>query len=109
VKDFWIDAILSIAGRLLLSQQSKAGGMNALLLIVSVVLPLLPVVMFPTRFFGRGMMSTVLGAGLLVGMMMLLYFGLQSMGGDAAAGPGDVAGLSSGSDADMSALAQLLK
>jgi hypothetical protein len=83
--------------------------MNALILVVSVVLPLLPVVMFPTRFFGRGMGSTVLGAGLLVGMMMLLYFGLQTMGGGGEAASTDVAGLPAGSDADMSALAQLLK
>jgi len=28
--------------------------MNAVILILSVVLPLLPIVLFPTRFFGRG-------------------------------------------------------
>ena len=83
--------------------------MNALLLIVSVVVPLVPVIIFPTRFFGRGLASTVLGAGLLVGLMMLLYFGLQSMGGDGQSASGDLAALPSGADADMSALEQLLK
>ena len=84
-------------------------GMNLVLLIVSVVVPLLPVIMFPTRFFGRGLGSTVLGAALLVGTMMLLYLGLQSMGGDGTESSSDMAALTTGSDADVSALEQLLK
>jgi len=40
---------------------------------------------------------------------MLLYFGLQSMGGDGQSASGDLAALPSGADADMSALEQLLK
>lgn len=84
--------------------------MSAVFAIISVVLPLLPVVLFPTRFIGRGTLSTVLGAGLIVGMMMVLYFGLQSMGGSSAAAtaPGDD-DLPSISTADVSALEQLLK
>ena len=54
--------------------------MNVVFLIASVVLPLLPVVMFPTRFIGRGRMGTILGAAMIVGMMMLIYVGLQGMG-----------------------------
>jgi hypothetical protein len=80
--------------------------MNVVFLIASVVLPLLPVVLFPTRFIGRGRVSTLLGAGMIVGMMMLIYFGLQ--------GFGDMTGKSDGgddavalSDADMSALKTL--
>jgi hypothetical protein len=83
--------------------------MNAILMILSVVLPLLPVILFPTRFFGRGTLPTIVGACLLVGMMMVLYFSLGALaGGDG--GPGTAsADLPSIPDADLSALAALLK
>jgi hypothetical protein len=83
--------------------------MNVVLLALSVVLPLLPVVLFPTRFFGRGMASTVLGAALLVGMMMLMYFGLQTLTGDGnTATDPDAAALAGVSDEDLAALEKLL-
>ena len=71
--------------------------MNAIILIVSVVLPLLPIVLFPTRFFGRGTGMTLLGAGLLVGMMMLVYWSLSGL----------TATDTTSSDADISALAKM--
>lgn len=80
--------------------------MDLVILVLSVVLPLLPVILFPTRFFGRGLGSTALGAALLVGMMMLLYFGLQSLTSDSG-GP-DTA-LTGVTDADLSALEKLFK
>ncbi|HWA42939.1 MAG TPA: hypothetical protein VHA10_06995 [Hypericibacter adhaerens] len=85
--------------------------MNALFLIVSVVLPLLPVVLFPTRFIGRGVAGTLLGAGLLVGMMMLIYWGLtgvSTLTGDLGMSDNDASALASATDADMSALQKLL-
>jgi len=81
--------------------------MNAIILVVSVVLPLLPIIMFPTRFFGRGLGSTLLGAGLLVGMMMLLYWSLGSFAGDTSSGSTDTAAVAGMSDADMAALEKL--
>ena len=82
--------------------------MNAILTILSVVLPLLPVIMFPTRFFGRGTLPTIVGACLLVGMMMVLYFSLGALSGDGSPGAAS-ADLPSVPDADLSALADLLK
>lgn len=84
--------------------------MNALILIVSVVAPLMPVVMFPTRFIGRGVGGTLLGAALIVGTMMLIYVLMSTTmgvggGDDAAAGKG---ASSQAADVDMNALAQLL-
>jgi hypothetical protein len=83
--------------------------MNAVILIVSVVLPLLPVVLFPTRFIGRGLGGTLFGAILIVGMMLLIYWSLTGFGGpagnDAATDASALAGLS---DADISALQQVL-
>jgi hypothetical protein len=81
---------------------------NAILLIASVVLPLLPVVMFPTRFIGRGTPATVLGAVLLVGLMMVLYFSLSAATGESGAGKTAAPDLPSVSDADLKALQNLL-
>lgn len=86
--------------------------MNLALIIISVVVPVLPVVLFPTRFIGRSLVSTVVGAGLLVGLMMGIYFGLSMLGGldgTAAADPGDAAALAGLNAQDVSALDNLLK
>ena len=80
--------------------------MNAVIVILSVVLPLLPVVLFPTRFFGRGTGQTVLGAALLVGMMMLIWWTLNSLTPTDPAST-DTAAAAGLSDADMSALEKL--
>lgn len=87
--------------------------MDALILIASVVLPLIPVVLFPTRFIGRGLGSTVLGAALIVGMMMLVYWSLSGFGGLGTSVPGGTADASADplagiSDKDMAALEKLL-
>ena len=81
--------------------------MNTVFLILSVVLPLLPVVLFPTRFIGRGRTSTLLGAGMIVGMMMLIYFGLQGMGGLVGKDDADSSDAAALSDSDMNALKTL--
>jgi hypothetical protein len=80
---------------------------NAILLIASVVLPLLPVIMFPTRFIGRGVGATILGAALLVGMMMVLYVSLTAFTGGTGTGKDAAADVPSVSDADLSALKDL--
>jgi hypothetical protein len=82
--------------------------MNLALLIISVVVPVLPVVLFPTRFIGRSMVSTALGAGLLVALMMGIYFSLTALGG-AMAGPADTSALGGLTDQDASALDALFK
>ena len=84
--------------------------MNTLILIVSVVAPLMPVVMFPTRFIGRGLSGTLLGAALIVGTMMLIYVTMSAtMGGtDDDAKPGKASQQQAAADADMKALDQLL-
>lgn len=83
--------------------------MNALILIVSVIAPLVPVVMFPTRFIGRGVGGTLLGAALIVGTMMLIYVLMSTtMGGGGDAAAAGKGASSQAADADMNALAQLL-
>lgn len=82
--------------------------MNALFAIVSVVLPLLPVVLFPTRFIGRGLGGTLLGAALIVGMMLLVYWGLSGLGGDDGKSDAALAAQAGLSDADIKALDKLL-
>jgi hypothetical protein len=81
--------------------------MDVVILILSVVLPLLPIVLFPTRFFGRGRAMTVLGAVLLVGMMMLIWWSLNGLTADDARPGTDTAALTGLSDADLSALEKL--
>ena len=78
--------------------------MTAILVALSVVLPLLPVILFPTRFFRRGGMWPLLGAALLVGGMLVLALSLRDAGDDAAKPDADAAALSS---ADLSALEKL--
>jgi hypothetical protein len=80
--------------------------MSALILIASVVLPLLPVVLFPTRFFGRGTGMTLVGAGLLVGLMMLIYWSLSAFTAPDTSGS-DIAALAGVNDADIAALEKL--
>jgi hypothetical protein len=85
--------------------------MDVLYLIISVVLPLIPVVLFPTRFIGRGLGGTLVGAALIVGMMMLVYWSLTGFSsltaGDTKTSK-DAAAQAGLSDADMKALEKLL-
>jgi hypothetical protein len=71
------------------------------------VVPLLPVVMFPTRFIGRGVGATVLGAGLLVGMMMVIYLSLSAFTGGTSGGKAAAADVPAISNADLDALKDL--
>ncbi len=86
--------------------------MNTIILVISVIAPLLPVVMFPTRFIGRGLSGTILGAILIVGAMMFIYIVMsQTMGvggDDSAAKPGKASQQQAATDVDMKALDQLL-
>ena len=79
--------------------------MNVLLIIIGVVAPLLPIVLFPTRFFGKGIGMTVLGAALLVGAIMLVWWGVN-FSTDTTTST-DTAAVTGLSDADMSALEKL--
>ena len=79
--------------------------MNVLLIIIGVVAPLLPIVLFPTRFFGKGMGMTLLGAGLLVGAIMLVWWSINFTTDTASTT--DTAAATGLSDADMSALEKL--
>lgn len=83
--------------------------MNTIILAISVIAPLLPVVMFPTRFIGRGLPATLLGAALIVGAMMLIYFSMQGLMGDNT-GDGGKPGKAApaANDQEMSQLEQLL-
>ena len=79
--------------------------MNVLLIIIGVGAPLLPIVLFPTRFFGKGMGMTLLGAGLLVGAHMLVWRSVN-FSTDTSSST-DTAAATGLSDADMSALEKL--
>lgn len=80
--------------------------MNLLIIVVSVILPLLPLILFPARTMGRGGMWTLVGAAMLIGLMMILFFGVQGMSDDATSIGADVPQLS---DSDMQALAKVLQ
>jgi hypothetical protein len=81
--------------------------MNVLLIIVGVVAPLLPIVLFPTRFFGKGMGMTLLGAGLLVAAIMLVWWSINFSTDATTSTDTDTAAATGLSDADMSALEKL--
>ena len=55
--------------------------MDLLLLGLTIGLPLIKIILFPARAVGRGGSWTIIGAVMIVGLMMALWFGVQSMTG----------------------------
>jgi hypothetical protein len=55
--------------------------MDLLLLALTIGLPLIKFVLFPARTIGRGGGWTLVGAVMIVGLMMALWFGVQSLTG----------------------------
>lgn len=53
--------------------------MEILALVLTIGLPLIKIVMFPARTMGRGGNWTLVGAAMIVGLMMALWFGMQSL------------------------------
>jgi hypothetical protein len=53
--------------------------MDLLLIALTIGLPLIKFVLFPARAMGRGGGWTLAGAVMIVGLMMLLFFAVQSM------------------------------
>lgn len=60
--------------------------MEILLLALTIGLPLIKIVLFPARAMGRGGNWTLIGAAMIVGLMMALWFGVQSFTGSPPAG-----------------------
>ncbi len=61
--------------------------MEILALVLTIGLPLIKIIMFPARTMGRGGNWTLIGAAMIVGLMMALWFGMQTLTaptGDAA-------------------------
>lgn len=52
--------------------------MEILLIVLTIGLPLLKFVLFPARTMGRGGSWTIIGAIMIVGLMMALWFGMKS-------------------------------
>ena len=50
-----------------------------LLIVLTVGLPILKFVLFPARAMGRGGNWTIIGALMIVGVMMAVWFGVQSV------------------------------
>ena len=88
--------------------------MEILLLVLTVGLPILKFVLFPARAMGRGGNWTIIGALMIVGVMMAVWFGVQSLtdtgnllgtGSAVAAKPGDPPPAPA---SDLDSLSQLL-
>lgn len=62
--------------------------MDLLLLALTIGLPLIKILLFPARTMGRGGSWTLVGAGMLVVLMMAIWFGVRTLGelGDDLAG-----------------------
>jgi hypothetical protein len=60
--------------------------MDLLLLGLTIGLPLIKIILFPARAVGRGGSWTIIGAVMIVGVMMALWFGVQSMTGTGSNG-----------------------
>jgi hypothetical protein len=54
--------------------------MDMLLLALSIGVPLIRFLLFPARTMGRGGHRKYLGAVMIVGLMMALWLGVQSLG-----------------------------
>jgi hypothetical protein len=81
--------------------------MNLAIIVLSVVVPLLPLVLWPARTIGRGGAWKYIGAAVLVGLMMIVFLGVQDLGGDT--GSTDQTAAAGISDADIAALEKILK
>ncbi len=53
--------------------------MEILLLVLTVGLPLVKFILFPARAMGRGGNWVIVGALMIVGLMMVLWFAVQSV------------------------------
>ena len=53
--------------------------MEILLLVLTAGLPIIKIVLFPAKTIGRGGNWTIVGAAMIVGLMMALWFGVQSV------------------------------
>ncbi len=85
--------------------------MDLLLLALTIGLPLIKILLFPARTMGRGGGWTLIGAVMIVGLMMVLWFGVQQLTAttsDAPAQPGAASDTSAGQLPDLNALAKLL-
>jgi len=58
---------------------AQAFRMDILLIALTVGLPVLKFVLFPARTMGRGGNWTIVGALMIVGLMMAIWFGMQSL------------------------------
>jgi hypothetical protein len=76
--------------------------MEILLLALTIGLPIIKILLFPARTMGRGGSWTVVGAIMIVGLMMALWFGMQSLT-DTVASP--TAGATTPASADTSSKA----
>ena len=78
------------------------------MLLLTIGLPIMKIVLFPTRAVGRGGNWVIVGAAMIVAMMMVLWFGMQQFSDTA----GDAAAAHAGADKsdaiDFDALAKLL-
>jgi len=74
--------------------------MDLLLLALTIGLPLLKFVLFPARAVGRGGGWTIAGAAMIVGVMMLLFFAVQSFTGSSTA-PAPAKSTASASQSDQ--------
>jgi len=62
-----------------MSPFSKDDRMDLLLLALTIGLPLIKILLFPARTMGRGGSWTLVGAGMIVVVMMALWFGVRSL------------------------------
>jgi len=83
------------------------------LLALTGLLPILKLVLFPARTMGRGGNWTVIGAIMIVGLMMALWFGMQSLsdtvGATATAASPDAEKQAKEQQADLDSLAKLMQ
>ena len=86
--------------------------MDLLLLAATIGLPLIKFVLFPARAMGRGGNWTLIGAVMIVGLMMAIFFGMQSLTATGTNGPPSTGKNTAQSDApqlpDLGELSKLL-
>ena len=85
-----------------------SGGMDILLVALGIRLPILKFVLFPARTMGRGGNWTIMGALMIVGLMMALWFGMQSLSGNTAPGDNADATATAAQSSEIAALEKLL-
>lgn len=77
--------------------------MDILIIALTIGLPLIKFLLFPARAMGRGGNWTIYGAMMIVGVMMVIWLGVRSLGDPSPPSPASPAAAQASTSSDAAA------